>query len=68
MRPSVKQVNIEVHAETGPWTNPTVVYVDSIRSSNLAVNDTFDASFGGMVKSSLLVVPGSTIDWAASLP
>jgi hypothetical protein len=67
---SVKQVNVEVYAGTGqgPWTNPTLVYVDGIRTSNLTVNDTFDSSFGNFVKSSLLVVPGSTITWSASVP
>ena len=64
---SVKQVNLEVNAGPG-YANPTVVFVDGIRSSNLAVNDTFSASFGNLVKSSLLVVAGSTIDWTAAVP
>lgn len=64
----VKQVNLEVHSSTGPWLNPTIVYVDSIRTSNLVVNDTFDSGFGNFVSSSLVTVTGSTIGWAASIP
>ncbi len=66
----VKQINVEVYAGSGagPWTNPTVVYVDSVRTSNLAVNDTFDASLGNFVKSSTYAVAGSTIAWSQSLP
>ena len=63
----VRQVNLEVHSATGV-ANPTVVYVDSIRTSNMTINDTFDASFGNLVKSSLVVVTGSSIDWAAAMP
>ncbi|HEY3252677.1 MAG TPA: hypothetical protein VGJ91_01975, partial [Polyangiaceae bacterium] len=65
---SVKQVNLEVWAGTGPWLNPTRIYVDSIRTSNLVVSDTFDSSIGNLVQSSLLVVPGSTLTWADTLP
>jgi hypothetical protein len=65
---SVKQVNLELAAGQGPWSNPTVVYIDSIRSSNLLVNDTFDTTFGILLKSNLVVVPGSTVSWAQSLP
>jgi hypothetical protein len=64
----VKQVNLEVHGAVGPWLNPTVVYVDSVRTSTLAVNDSFDSSFGNFVMSSLVAVPGSTVAWANALP
>jgi hypothetical protein len=64
----VRQVNLDVNSATGPWTNPTVLYVDSVRTSNLRVNDTFDASFGKFLLSSLVAVPGSTITWAESVP
>jgi len=66
---SIKQLNLEVNlASTGSSIDPVVVYVDSIRSSNLAVSDTFDSSVGGMVSSSQVVVPGSTFTWAAAMP
>ncbi|HKO50523.1 MAG TPA: hypothetical protein VJV79_22525 [Polyangiaceae bacterium] len=66
---NAKQVNVEVHSgSTGPWTNPTVVYVDSIRSSNLLVNETFDTSSAPFTKSSIVVVAGASLDWAASVP
>ena len=67
---SVKQVNVEVASGTGagPWTNPTIVYIDGIRASNLTVSDTFDSSVGNFVKSSLFAVPGSAISWSQSVP
>ena len=65
----INQVTIEVTSgNTGPWTNPTIVYVDSILSSNLAVDDAFDSSMTGIVKSSTLVVAGSTVAWHDSIP
>lgn len=65
---SVKQVNVEVHFDSGAGLDPTLVYVDSVRTSNLVINDTFDASSGAFAKSSLLLIPNSTISWAASMP
>ena len=65
---SVKQINLTLSAGKGPWSKPTVLYIDSIRSSNLRVNDTFDTSFGNLLKSSLVAAPGATIDWTQSLP
>lgn len=71
---AVKQVNIELHAGTGPWTNPTVVYVDSVRTSNLAVNHTWDATAGApnpaapMTMSSLLKIEGSSLTWSDTVP
>ncbi|HYQ16737.1 MAG TPA: hypothetical protein VEQ58_13290 [Polyangiaceae bacterium] len=64
----VKQVNIEVHAGAGPWTDPTVVYVDGVHSSNGVVKDTFGTSFGNMVTSGYVVIDGSTLGWADALP
>jgi hypothetical protein len=64
----VKQVNLDVKGGPGPWINPTVVYIESIWSSNRLVNDTFDTSSGKLVSSSLVVVPGATIAWAQSVP
>jgi hypothetical protein len=66
---NARQISLDVSAAgAGPWTNPTVVYIDSIRSSNLVVNDTFDTSSVNLVSSSFVVVTGSTITWAAGIP
>ncbi|HEY0468468.1 MAG TPA: hypothetical protein VGC79_29935, partial [Polyangiaceae bacterium] len=65
---SVKQVTIEVHFESGNGIDPTLVYVDSVRTSNLLINDTFDTTTGAFVKSSLTLIPGSTFTWAQSIP
>jgi hypothetical protein len=65
----VKQINLELWGETGPWLSPaTVVYVDSVRTSNQAVNDTFNTSYAPFVQSSLQVVPGSTLGWVDAMP
>jgi len=67
---SIRQISLEVVSEntTGPWTNPTVVYVDSVRSSNLIVNDTFNSSVGNMLISTQRTVAGSTLTWSDSVP
>ncbi|MFZ5890858.1 MAG: hypothetical protein ACOY0T_07400 [Myxococcota bacterium] len=65
----VTQVNLEVGAgNAGPWTNPTLVYVDSVRTSNALVNDTFDASIGNMVRSQSVSITGSTLSWQTAMP
>ena len=67
---SVKQINLELWAgPTGPWLSPmTVVYVDSILTSDLAVNDKYDTSYVPFVQSSQQVVPGSTLGWLEAMP
>ncbi len=60
------QLTIEILSGAGPWPNPTVLYVDSIRSSNGLVKDTFDANVGSMVSSTLLTVEGSAMTWVAT--
>jgi hypothetical protein len=66
---AVRQVTLEVGSgPSGPWTNPTVVYIDGIRTTNNAVNETFDSSLGSMVKSDSPAVPGSTVSWLNALP
>jgi hypothetical protein len=64
----VRQINLVLSAGQGPWTSPTVLYIDSIRGSNLRVDDPFDTSYGNLLKSALVAVPGSTITWGQSLP
>lgn len=64
----INQLTIELYSGNGPWDEPTVVYVDGIRTDSSAVDDTFDASYGNMVTSSLLKIDGSTFTWTDSLP
>lgn len=65
----VKQVNIEVTGgNSGPWATPTILYLDSVRTSNQAIMHTFDSSVGDFVQSSLQNVPGSTYTWLNALP
>lgn len=62
------QLTIEIRADgAGPWSNPTVVYLDGLWSSNGIVRETFEASLGPMVSSTLLFVEGSVISWFDSL-
>jgi len=66
-----KQLNLDVRSGStnGPWQSPTtLVYVDSVRISNGSINDTFDSTIGGFVKSSIVKVEGSALSWAQSLP
>jgi len=64
-----KQINLIVSSgKDSAWTNPTVVYLDSIRSIPALLNDTFDANVGLMVKSNLMVVDGATYVWSDSVP
>ena len=68
---TVKQINFEVQsAAVAPasWPASTVIYLDSVLSNNLVINDTFDADKPPMVQSSLQVIPGSGLAWVASVP
>lgn len=66
---SINQITLEVTSGSiGPWANPTVIYVDSIRSTNGVLNDTFDATKSGFVSSSMQVIEGATLDWVNALP
>jgi hypothetical protein len=69
----INQVNLEVTSQGGgPFTIPTIVYIDGIRTSNLLVNDTFDASLGStngtMVMSTQQAIAGSTLSWLTAIP
>jgi hypothetical protein len=64
----VKQVNMLVVADGATFANPTTVYVDSVRTTNQLVNETFDANVGGFVKSSIVAVPGASVAWTAAMP
>ena len=47
---------------------PVVVYVDGIRTSNGAIDDTFDHDVGSMAKSNLVVVSGASFAWTSAVP
>ena len=66
----IRQVLLDVSSgSTGPWANPTVVYVDRIWSDNGLLNDRFAAdATPPMVMSGVTTVPGSTLTWTALLP
>lgn len=65
----VIQVTMELVAgDAGPWANPTLLYVDGIRSLSSEFNDTFDTSLDNMVSSSAKVVQGSTMTWMDAMP
>jgi hypothetical protein len=66
---AVKQVTIDIESGAqGPWTDPTVVYVDSVRTLNGAVYHTFDTDYGDRVSSTWETVEGSTLTWVDALP
>ena len=63
------QVNLVVTpGPPGSSPDPTVLYVDSIRTSNLAIDHRFDSSPGYLVRSPDWEVPGSTLGWSQSVP
>jgi hypothetical protein len=65
----IRQLNLEVIAASSTaWTNPTLIYVDGVRTTNLAVNNQYDASVVPMVMSGSLKVDGSTITWLDAIP
>jgi hypothetical protein len=65
----IKQVTIEVQSnDSGPWRNPTVIYIDYIAISTLTLGNTFDSSIGGFLQSSAQAVSGSTLAWSSALP
>lgn len=66
---SIYQITIEITSGgSGPWATPTVVYFDSIRSSNGAWNETFDANVQHMVISERQFVDGGTLTWVDAVP
>ena len=69
---NISQLNIEITTGgTGPWTNPTLIYIDRIWSSNGLVNDTFDteADFvSKIVSSSNMKIDGSDKKWFTAVP
>jgi hypothetical protein len=65
----VRQVTLDVSSgTTGPWANPTVIYVDRVWSDNGLLNDRFPDAFTPMVISSFTTVTGSTLAWTELLP
>jgi hypothetical protein len=67
---NTKQLTMDFYANgAGPWPSPdTTIYLDSVRTGDLVVNDTFDSTVGGMVTSGLLKIDGSSFGWIAAMP
>jgi hypothetical protein len=67
---SINQLTMEVTSENtaGPWTDPTVVYVDKIWSSNGTANDPFTTDLATMRISTQRVVAGATMTWSDTVP
>jgi hypothetical protein len=62
---AVRQVTFDVMSgDTGPWTNPTLIYVDRIWSDNLNLNDRFVSQVTppGVI-SGATAVSGATLAW-----
>jgi hypothetical protein len=55
---------------TGPWTNPTILYVDRIWSDNRDVDDQFEDDTARLVMatSGSAFLAGSSLDWIRTLP
>jgi hypothetical protein len=62
------QVTVEITSTGASWADPTIIYVDSVRTANGVLNDTFDSSLGYWVPSTLMTVPGATFSWVATMP
>jgi len=66
---AVKQINLRIQGAAGSVTSPTVLYVDSVRTSNKLVQDTFPSDIQGFAKSSFVAVAGSSPPtWIAAMP
>lgn len=64
----IHQITFDFDSTGTPASNPTVVYLDSVRSSDGVINDTFDSTSGSIVGSSLKKFDGSTATWVSALP
>jgi hypothetical protein len=66
---ATKQIGLTVSSGSdSAWTDPTVVYLDGIRTSPSRLSDTFDASVGPMAKSGVVAVEGASLTWIDSVP
>jgi hypothetical protein len=65
-------VNFDVSSgTTGPWANPTIIYVDRIWSNNHLRDDRFVGGINPPMQRSTTAsasLAGSTLDWLAALP
>jgi len=68
----VIRIEVEAGAAFGTaWQTPaTIVYIDSVVSSNGVVNDTFDTNppFNTFGNSGARMLAGSTFSWLAAYP
>jgi hypothetical protein len=58
-------------ASSTTWTDPTVIYIDSVITNNQSISHTFDAladEGASMIQSSQTTIPNSHLDWANALP
>jgi hypothetical protein len=63
----VTAIGLKIAAGTqGPWSNPTVVYLDSIMVTNTdgtVLSRTFDAGLEGFSMNGYMAVAGSAVTW-----
>ncbi|HEY3496300.1 MAG TPA: hypothetical protein VGK73_16485 [Polyangiaceae bacterium] len=65
---SIFQITLEVRNEAGPWTSPTVVYIDRIWSSNGKANNAYDTDKGDFIPSSFETVDNAQLNWLDTMP
>lgn len=66
---TVNQLNFDIYTEgTGPWANPTLIYVESLWSSDGSVKEDFNDTIGQFIPSTRMTVDGSTLTWLPAMP
>ncbi len=80
VKTSIKSIGIEINAQpSSPWSNPTIVYVDSLNVDSPALSFTFDASSSVSASNTAGVLwlntgasdttaTGATLTWQATCP
>ena len=80
VKTSIKSIGIELNAQpSSPWSNPTIVYVDSLSAESPALSFAFDASSSISASNtsgalwlntgaSDTTATGSTLSWQATCP
>jgi len=65
---AIYQLTFDIQSGVGPWEPVTKIYIDAIWSSDGVISDTFTASYGQTVSSTMLKVDGSAYQWLDALP
>jgi hypothetical protein len=67
---TIIQLNFDVQSgASASWTNPTVIYIDLITSSNGGLEERFDTiAAPPMTQSATDTVPGATLTWSDTVP